>query len=322
VLRPLESMVHPDLIVGTETGDDAAVWRRPDGRALVATVDFFAPIVDDAATWGRIAAANSASDVYAMGGTPMFGLNIVVWPRDTLPLELLSDVLGGMMATARDGGWIVAGGHTVDGPEPMVGQVVVGELPSGVDPITNAGAQAGDVLILTKPLGSGVLATAHKRLPAEAIAAGGRLHDTYNATVAAMCTLNDRAGAAAVAAGVHAGTDVTGFGLAGHLHKMMVASGVAAQLDLDVLPVIPGVRELIDEGFVPAGTLRNLEFVSESIIGGTDVDHWLIADPQTSGGLLVACPPDRVARFLVDVPGSVVVGDVSDSLPSGTISLR
>jgi selenide, water dikinase len=315
-------MVHPDLIVGTETGDDAAVWRRPDGRALVATVDFFAPIVDDAATWGRIAAANSASDVYAMGGTPLFGLNVVVWPRDDLPLELLSDVLGGMMATARDGGWIIAGGHTVDGPEPMVGQVVVGELPEGVDPITNAGAQAGDVLILTKSIGSGVLATAHKRLPAELVAPGGRLHETYNAAVTAMCTLNDRAGAAALAAGVHAGTDVTGFGFAGHLHKMLAASGVGAEIELAALPVIDGVRDLIDEGFVPGGTLRNLEFVGDFIVGGNDADRWLIADPQTSGGLLVSCPADKVAKFLVDIPGSVVVGEVTSSLVAGTINLR
>jgi selenide, water dikinase len=315
-------MVHPDLIVGTETGDDAAVWRRPDGRALVATVDFFAPIVDDARTWGRIAAANSASDVYAMGGTPLFGLNVVIWPRDELPLDLLSDVLGGMMDTSRIGGWIVAGGHTVDGPEPMVGQVVIGELPAGRDPVTNVGAQPGDVLVITKPIGSGVIATAHKRLPAEAIAAGGRMHRSYGAAVEAMTTLNDRAAAIALAAGVHAGTDVTGFGLAGHLHKMLLASGVGAELDLTRLPVFDGVGELIAEGFVPGGTLRNLEFLDGFIGGGAEVDRLLVADPQTSGGLLVACQPSSADQLLAELPGSVAIGEVTSALPAGRLELR
>ncbi len=293
-------MLHPDLIVGTETGDDAAVWRRPDGRALVTTVDFFAPIVDDAYTWGRIAAANAASDVYAMGGTPLFALNIAVWPRDTLPLSLLTEVLAGGTETARQGGWVVTGGHTVDGPEPMFGQVVVGEL-DGPEPTRNVGAEPGDLLVLTKPLGTGLLATAHKRLPAEAMQSGGAWHDTYVAAIASMTQLNDVAAAAAGRAGVHAATDVTGFGLAGHLHKILKASGCSATLDVSALPLLPGARQLIEAGFAPGGTERNLEFVGGCLIGGTEADRLLLGDPQTSGGLLVACPPAAIDGLLDDL---------------------
>lgn len=310
-------MTHPDLIVGTTTGDDAAVWRRPDGRALVATVDFFAPIVDDPVVWGRVAATNSASDVYAMGGTPLFALNVIAWPKDHLPMSVLGDVLAGMSAAAADGGWIVAGGHTVDGPEPMAGQAVIGELPEGAEPFTNAGARPGDVLLLTKPLGSGLLATAHKRLAPEDMAEGGRFHTTYRAAVEAMCTLNDRAARAARAADAHSVTDVTGFGLAGHLHKMMAASGTSARLSITALPLLPGVHDLIGEGFVPGGTLRNLAFVGDALVVGSESDRLLLGDPQTSGGLLVACSPGSVGAF-TDVYPAAVIGEVTAGEP-GTI---
>jgi selenide, water dikinase len=310
VLSPLEHHVHPDLMVGIQTGDDAAVWRRPDGRALVATVDFFAPVVDDAFTFGAIAAANAVSDVYAMGAEPLFALNVAAWPKDELPLDLLAAVFAGGSETARDGGWIVAGGHTVDAPEPLYGQVVIGELPPGVGPLTNDAAQVGDVLVLTKALGTGVIATAHKRLDAAAVAPGGRLFEPFAAALAGMRRLNGPAARSARNAGARAMTDVTGFGLAGHLHKMLRASGAAARLDLHELPVIQGVRSLIVDQFVPAGTHRNLEFVGDHLVGGTSQDRTLLADPQTSGGLLVACPPERATAIRNGVViGEVIVGD-------------
>ena len=224
MLRRLPRPDNADLLVGSDTSDDAAVWRRPDGRALVATADFFTPIVDDAFTWGRIAAANAVSDVYAMGGTPLFGLNLVAWPNGELSLDLLGDVMLGGADAAAEGGWVVAGGHTVDGPEPMYGMSMTGE----VDPahlLTNAGGRAGQVLVLTKPLGTGLLATAVKRSERDAVAAGGALHDVYEAGVREMGRLNDAAAAAARAAGATTATDVTGFGLLGHLHELASASG-------------------------------------------------------------------------------------------------
>jgi selenide,water dikinase len=309
--------VHPDLLVGLQTGDDAAVWRRPDGRALVATVDFFAPVVDDAFTFGAIAAANAASDVYAMGGEPLFALNVAAWPRDVLPLDLLREVFAGGAATAAEGGWVIGGGHTVDGPEPLYGQVVMGELPADVEPLTIMHARVGDALVLTKALGTGVIATAHKRLDAAATAPGGRLEEPFEHAVAGMRRLNGAAARDACRAGAHAMTDVTGFGLAGHLHKLLRASGVAARLDLHELPVIHGVRSLIIDGFVPGGTLRNLEFVGAALVGGSEEDRLLVADPQTSGGLLVACPVEHASS----IHDGVVIGEVTAGTP-GTIVLE
>lgn len=308
--------MHPDLLVGIQTGDDAAVWRRPDGRALVATVDYFAPVVDDAFTFGFVAAANAVSDVYAMGAEPLFALNIAGWPKDRLSLGLLSDVFAGGVAAATEGGWVVAGGHTVDSPEPLYGQVVIGELAPDQLPLTNAHAQRGDVLVLTKPLGTGVIATAHKRLDAAASRPGGVLADAFDHAVSTMCRLNRNAARDARRAGAHSMTDVTGFGLAGHLHKMMRSSGFAARIDLTELPVIHGARSLIVEGFVPGGSLRNLEFVGSALTGGTDEDRALVADPQTSGGLLIACPPDQAAH----IHDGVIIGEVVSG-PAGLISL-
>lgn len=289
-MRHLPVIEHPDLLVGVEHGDDALVWRRPDGRALVATCDFFAPIVDDPRTWGRIAAANAASDVYAMGGVPLFGLNIVSWPA-SLDLDLLGEVLVGGAETAAAGGWIVAGGHTVDGPEPHYGQAVVGE----VDPdrvMTNANGRPGDALILTKPIGTGAIATAVKRADASELEPGRPLAGWLASAVDSMTRLNDIAARLALDAAVRCATDVTGFGLFGHLHKLALASGVRAVVDRDSVPVLPGARELVRRGTVPGGTGRNLDWVSPFLdAGGADhVDLQLLADPQTSGGLLVSCP--------------------------------
>jgi selenide, water dikinase len=298
-------MGHPDLLVGLANGDDAAVWRRPNGRALIATVDFFTPVVDDARTWGRIAAANSASDVYAMGGTPLFALNVVAWPKDELPMSLLADVMEGAADIARIGGWPVVGGHSIDGAEPLFGQVFIGEVEES-DLMTNIGAKVGDTLVLTKPLGTGLIATAVKRLDPSAIAPGGHFADAYDAAVASMGTLNAAAAVAARASGARCATDVTGFGLVGHLHKLLKGSGVAADIDFAALPVLPGVSELIAAHMAPGGTGHNLDFVSDALHGATDAQRTLLGDPQTSGGLLVCVP----AGATLNIPGAAIIGRV------------
>jgi selenide, water dikinase len=332
VLRDLPQVSHPDLVVGTLTGDDAAVWQRPDGSRLVATVDFFTPIVDDATTWGRIAATNAVSDVYAMGADPLFALNIVAWPKDVLPLELLGDALQGAQSVAAAAGYVVVGGHTVDGAEPMFGQVVIGVLAVGAPMLTNDAGRADDDLVLTKSLGTGVVATAVKRLGRVAVAPGGRIEEAYAAAVTHMTSLNAQATRVALASGVAAATDVTGFGLVGHLHKLALASGVVAHVQVDALPVIAGVRELIADGFVPGGTVRNAEFVGEFVSG----DRWadpstraLLADPQTSGGMLL-CAPSGSGEGLVHALAetgvrAVVIGHLgaaSQADPAGTIVIR
>ena len=323
MLRHLDNSSHPDLLVGTGTGDDAAVWQLSEGRALVSTADFFTPIVDDARIWGRIAATNAASDVYAMGGRPLFGLNLVAWPRDELSLDLLGEVMAGGQDAAQAGGWVVAGGHTVDGPEPMYGQALTGE----VDPahmLTNATARAGDTLILTKPLGTGILATAVKRCEPLDVATGGRFEATYRAGVTEMSRLNDIASRVAVAAGATGGTDITGFGLLGHLHKMAEASNVQARVHVDAVPLLPGIRTLLDEGYIPGGTTRNVEYVNEVVRGGTAEEHILLADAQTSGGLLFGCAPDQVALALAELADSghdaAAIGELFDG-DAGLITL-
>jgi selenide, water dikinase len=267
-------------------GDDAAVIRRDGETALVLTTDFFTPIVDDPYTFGTIAAANALSDVYAMGGRPLYCLNLVGWPRATLPLDDLAEVLRGGADVVRGAGASIVGGHSIDDPEPKYGLVVVGEV-RPADLTTNAAARPGDWLVLTKPLGTGVIATAIKR---GAAAAG-----TVEAAVRTMAALNDGAARAARTAGVRAATDVTGFGLLGHLRSMLLASGVSARLWAGAVPFLPDVRSLAAEGHVPGGTKRNLDAVSESTIfeaGIPPLDRLLLADAQTSGGLLVAVRPE------------------------------
>lgn len=298
MLRHVPNPESADLIVGHASGDDALVWRRPDGRALVSTCDFFAPVVDDPYTWGRISAANAASDVYAMGGTPLFALNLVSWPA-ALDLDVLGEVLRGGSEMAAEGGWVVGGGHTVDGPEPHYGQAVTGEVDER-RLLTNAGGRPGDVLILTKPIGTGIVATALKRSPSAVVGPGGRLEGIYAAAVAAMTTLNRAASRIALEAGAHACTDVTGFGLLGHLHKLALASGVRAVIDPAEVPLIEGVGELLAEGFLPGGTERNLAFVEPVLdAGGHAHDtQLLLADAQTSGGLLFSVTPDNAGAAL------------------------
>lgn len=322
-MRTLPTPTHEDLIVGTETGDDAAVWRIGEGRALISTADFFAPVVDDPHTWGRIAATNAASDVYAMGGTPRFGLNLVAWPHGDLPLEVLTEVLAGGAAAAADGGWAVVGGHTVDGPEPMYGQAVTGEADEE-SLLTNAGAQPGQSLVLTKPLGTGLLATAVKRSGPEAIEPGGWLAEAYAAGVAEMTRLNDEAASTALEAKATAATDITGFGLLGHLQKLATASGVGAVIRAEEVPLLPDVWEMLDQGFAPGGTARNLDHVRPWVRGSDDQRTLtMLADAQTSGGLLFCCPPaaaaEAVARLIAAGHSAAVIGEVSASDPGAVV---
>jgi len=297
-------------------GDDAAVIRQADGRALVLTTDFFTPIVDDAFTFGRIAAANALSDVYAMGGRPLYCLNLVGWPRETLSLELLGEVLRGGAEVVRQAGAAIVGGHSIDDPEPKYGLVVVGE----VDPdkmTTNAAARAGDWLVLTKPIGTGIITTALKREAApEAVVASA---------VAVMTTLNEGAARAARAAGVRAATDVTGFGLLGHLRAMLAASGAGARLWAGAVPLLPEVRTLAAAGHVPGGSRRNLDSVAGIAIfdaAVTELDRLILADAQTSGGLLLAVGPEAGPSLLEGLrregtPVAAVVGVVTGGTAGG-----
>jgi selenide, water dikinase len=275
--------------------DDAAVVRIADDRALILTTDFFTPIVDDPYAFGQIAAANALSDVYAMGGRPLWCLNLVGWPREKLPLEALGEVLrGGADMVARAGAHIL-GGHSIDDPEPKYGLMVVGEVhPDRMT--TNAAARAGDRLVLTKPIGTGIVATAIKKGVAPA--------DAIRAATEAMTTLNDGAAAAAAAAGVRAATDVTGFGLLGHLGAMLTASGVTAEIWAGAVPWLAGARRLAEDGHIPGGTRRNLAAASETTTwdpGLDEIELVMLADAQTSGGLLLAVHPDALDSLLTSL---------------------
>jgi selenide, water dikinase len=277
-----------NLLVGFDTADDAAVYRLRDDLAIVVTTDFFTPIVDDPYDWGRIAATNALSDVYAMGGAPVLALNLVAWPREGLAFELLARVLDGGADVVQHAGALIGGGHSIDDAEPKYGLAVVGT----VDPdrlLTNAGARVGDSIVLTKPIGLGVISTALKRDAAPAA--------LVDEAVRVMTTLNAGARDAATGLGdaVHAATDVTGFGLLGHLREMLVASKVGAEITAASVPVIEGVRELLADGMVAGGTQRNHAFVNESVDWGSlpESEQLLLADAQTSGGLLLAVAPER-----------------------------
>ena len=272
---------HPDLLVGIDGSDDAGVFRLSDDLALVQTVDYLTPVVDEAHDWGRIAAANALSDVYAMGGTPLTALQIVGWPRDTLSLDLLSDVIDGGMATLAEAGVTLVGGHSLDDPEPKYGLAVTGTVhPDRV--VTNAGASPNEALVLTKPIGIGVITTAIK--------GGLASPQARNEAVEVMSELNAVAAVAMLEVGVSAATDVTGFGLLGHLGEIVAASGVGARIDAHAVPVLAEARSLAEAGAVAGGTERNLAHVEQFTDFG-DADEStrvLLADAQTSGGLLIA----------------------------------
>jgi selenide, water dikinase len=297
-----------DLLIGAAEGDDAAVLRLDDDRALVLTTDFFTPIVDDPGDWGRIAAANALSDVYAMGGRPLFAVNLAAWPADGLDLAILGQVMRGGAEVAAQAGCFLAGGHTIDDPVPKYGLAVTG-LADPARLMTIDRAAPGDQLILTKAIGTGVIATALKH--------GQAPQDVIAAAVASMTLLNAGASQAALAAGVRAATDVTGFGLLGHLHRMLTASGVAARLRAGAVPLLPGAADLAAAGFVSGGTKANTErmrghAVLHDIMPAAEAV--LLHDAQTSGGLLLATPIPAV-RTLLDalwaqgLPARVI-GDV------------
>jgi selenide, water dikinase len=279
-----------DLLVGVENGDDGAVVQLGPSTAIITTVDFFTPVVDDAYTFGRIAAANALSDIYAMGGQPLVALNLLGWPRDRLPPELAAEVLRGGMDTGRAAGCYVAGGHSIDDPEPKYGMAVTGTADPAALLRIDAG-RPGLPLSLTKPLGIGVLNAWHK--------ATGQISQP---AVDLMTTLNAEASRLALAAGVTCATDVTGFGLLGHLYKLARASGVAAVVDRAAVPFIDGARELASAGHMPGGSRRNLDWVRPHTDAGSasEEDLLLLADAQTSGGLLVAG----------EIPGAPVVGEL------------
>jgi selenide,water dikinase len=282
------------VLVSPDTGDDAAVivmpGAGPDGTALVQTVDFFTPIVDDPFDWGRIAAANAFSDVYAMGGQPVTALNLVAWPVQELPLELLSRVLEGGGAVAAEAGVTILGGHSIHDPEPKYGMAVTGVV-SVAGIVRNSTMRPGDRLVLTKPLGLGVTSTAIKAAQAPP--------ELVRAAIEVMATLNREASAAMVEVGVSAATDVTGFGLLGHLHIALAAAGLAAAVDAADVPFLPGAAELAGRGFVPSGTRSNLDFVAPHVAWGElpEVERLLLADAQTSGGLLIAVPAERTGAL-------------------------
>lgn len=316
-MRHLTPSTSPDLLVGTQTGDDAAVWRLDDERALVATADFITPVVDDARTWGRVAAANSVSDVYAMGARPLFALNLVGWNTEALATELLDEVLAGGDDIAAEAGFVVAGGHTIDDPEPKYGMAVVGEVsPDRV--LTNAGLEPGQELVLTKPLGVGVITTAIKADAAPADAAA--------AAAASMCRLNAPASEAALDAGATGCTDVTGFGLLGHLGRMVLESGVDAELEFGSVPFLPGAVELARDGMVPGGSRRNLAWIDERLDSGghDEVSRLLLADAQTSGGLVFGVPAGEGAGVVTTLARSghtaAVIGRTL--LGAGSIRVR
>ena len=316
MLRHLPAGGDPRILVDAATRDDAAVWRLSSDRALVATVDFFTPIVDDAVTWGRIAAVNALSDLYAMGATPLFGLSLVGWPREQLPLELLGEVLGGLTTEAMAAGCPVLGGHSVDALEPHIGLVAIGEAhPDRL--LTNAAARPGDLLVLTKPIGTGILSTALKR--------GLRTEPQLGEAIRSMTTLNAGAMRAALAHGVRAATDVTGFGILGHLGNILRGSGVGATLALEAIPLFPEVRELAASGVVPGGTTRTLTTATEVTWGPgiTEVDQLLVADAQTSGGLLLCVPLAALDGLLKALAAEqtlarAVIGAITDA-PAGTL---
>ena len=288
---------HPDLLIGIDGSDDAGVYRISDDLALVQTVDFFTPIVDDPGDWGRIAAANALSDVYAMGGTPLTALQLLSWPRDVLPWSAAADVIDGAVEVLTRANCTLVGGHSIDDSDPKFGFAITGTVhPDRI--ITNSAAQPGDRLVLTKALGTGVIATAIKE--------GGAPSSSSSAAITSMSRLNAAASSAAVSAGITAGTDVTGFGLLGHLGEMLEASNVSAAIDVAEIPILPGAAEIAAEGHVPGGTKRNYRAVKDVVdFGDTPTAiQTILVDAQTSGGLLLSVPE----TVLDDVTAAIVAG--------------
>lgn len=310
---------HPDLLVGIAGSDDAAVYRMSDDLALVQTVDFFTPIVDDPGDWGRIAAANALSDVYAMGGAPLTALQLLSWPRDDLPWSIAADVIDGAVEVLTEARCTLVGGHSIDDRGPKFGFAITGTVhPDRI--ISNDAARPGDRLILTKALGTGLITTAIKNGVASAA--------SQEAAIASMRRLNASASTAAIEADVRAGTDVTGYGLLGHLAEILRASGVSATIDAASIPLLEGAAELATSGHHPAGTRRNLQSVDDAVEFGNTPPHTriLLADAQTSGGLLLAVPKARVQgiiRSLTDGGDlAVVIGRIEPAATDRLMSIH
>ena len=319
MLRQLPTITDPNLLVGISTGDDAAVYKMSEDMAIISTVDFFPPIVDDPFKFGEIAATNALSDVYAMGGKPVIALNIVGFPVD-LPHEILGKILSGGASKAEEAGVLIVGGHTVDDAEPKYGMSVTGVVNPG-EQVTNAGAKPGDVLVLTKPIGTGIITTAGKQ---ERVSA-----ETLDRAVSIMGELNRKASEAMMHVGVHACVDITGFGLLGHLRLIAQGSDVRARVSVGAIPVIEGVNELLDMGIAPGGTHRNLESLDRVVDWYADVPEQtkiLLADAQTSGGLLIAVAPQKAYTLLqaladAGVQTRAVIGEILEP-SSGDTSLE
>ncbi|WP_274653229.1 selenide, water dikinase SelD [Paenibacillus humicola] len=314
VIRALpQTAPNPDLLVGLDTSDDAGVYRLSDELALVQTVDFFTPIVDDPYSFGQIAAANAISDIYAMGGTPLTVLNIVAFPISTLDKQILADILLGAADKVKEAGATLVGGHSIDDKEPKFGMAVTGLVHPG-KVRTNAGAKPGDKLILTKPIGVGILTTSIKK---------DQLSDAEVARVTSvMATLNKTAAEVMSRYEVNACTDVTGFGLMGHSLEMAKGSGVGLRIAKEQVPVLPRVRELAENGFVPGGTKNNFAHVEPSVTFAPEldqIDRWILCDAVTSGGLLIAAPADQAEALLDDMRKAGVeaslIGEALDEHP-------
>ena len=310
-LAPLARSTDPRLLVGHDTFDDAGVFRLTNDLALVQTVDFFAPIVDDPYTFGQIAAANALSDVFAMGGEPLTALCVVGFPTGKLPLDVLTEILRGGLDKVHEAGAHIVGGHTVVDEELKYGLAVTGTVhPERI--LTNSTAKVGDVLLLTKPLGTGILTTAAKR---------GRLAaEALEPAIVSMRALNAGAGRAARDLALSCATDVTGFGLLGHALNMARASGVTLRFDVSSVPTFAGVREAIADGISTGGAERNYSYVEPVVEWGSTstIDRTLLVDPQTSGGLLLALPAAKVDQYRARVSGAVRVGEV---LPRGSCAI-
>jgi len=315
ILCGLPRLESEDLLVGIEFADDAGVVRVSDELAIIHTTDFFPPMVDDPFTFGRIAAVNALSDVWAMGGTPLAGMNLVSYPLEKLGKDALKEILRGGLSALAEAGAVLAGGHTIEGQELLYGLAVTGTVHP--DKIwRNAGARLGDALVLSKPLGTGIITTGAK----------AEMVDPAHLSTALrwMATLNRDAAAVLHEVGPHAVTDVTGFGLAGHAAEMAAASGCAVELDLAALPQLPGALDAAATGLVPAGAGKNRDSISEVLSVDDGADELLVdlsLDPQTSGGLLAAVPPKSAEALVRRLPGAAVVGRISDG-EAGTVRLK
>ena len=320
ILAGLPPVVDPNVLVGHATSDDAAVYRLSDDLALILTTDFFTPVVDRPYDFGAVAAANALSDVYAMGGTPLTALSIVGFPNGALPPEVLAEILRGAVDKAQEAGIAIVGGHTIQTDEPIFGLAVVGRAtPEAV--VTNAGARPGDLLVLTKPLGLGIITTAAKRNEDD--------ENAISEAITVMTTLNRDTSKVLVQAGVHALTDVTGFGLLGHLRGMLAASEVSAQIWANAVPILHAARAYVQKGIVPGGTHANHRFLSSWVNYDADItddEQLLFCDAQTSGGLLAALPRERVPEVLeelqsVGASATALIGTIQTGR-SGSIHVR